>query len=254
MIERAPRMTSVALGAVFALALPFSAVADQHEQAGQQAAQQANQQAGQQAGQQAQQQQDQAQQQREGMDTVQWAKMREQTTTAEELMGADVSNGFNQVGNVRDLVLSEDGSTVEYVLYEIPYPYKLYAAQNGFVAFENLEVENTTGFGLKLRFDDAEAAKAPEQLTINRQEADNRMVSNILGASVSFEGQESRPVEDILIDRKTGKIKAYVVNQDPDAWFNNEPRLVSADSVQIDTEGKVSASTEFAALEPIRYE
>ncbi len=194
------------------------------------------------------------QQQTDRLDTQRWREIRDRTVGAKDLLAADVTSGFNPVGNVRDLVLNEDASQVEYVLYEVPYPYQLYGADNGYVAFENVAVDPGVSFDLNLRFDDPADAEDPTTLELTREEADRRLVSRILGDTVSFAGEETRPLEDILIDRQTGRITHYVVNNNPDAWFNDEPRAIPAAEVAISDEGEVTASTEFAALEPVEIQ
>lgn len=186
------------------------------------------------------------------MDAERWQALREQTVSAEELMGADVATLGSPVGNVRDLVLNESGTAVQYVLYEVPYPYAYGGNDDGFASFDNLAVDDFGGYGIKLRFDDDAAAKAPDELDLNRQQADHRLVSNLLDQTVVFSGQQTRPVEDILIDRHTGEIRGYVVNQNQDAWFNDEPRVIAPDQVTVNDEGEVSTRAEFAALESLR--
>lgn len=188
-----------------------------------------------------------------GMREDRLQELREKTVSAEELLNANVNNLGNPVGNVSDLVLNEEGTAVQYVLYEIPYPYVYLGAQNGFVAFENLEVSPAdAGFGNHVSFSGEVSDEAPEELEITRTEADHRLVSNILDSTISFsDGEVARDVEDILIDRQTGEITGYVVNTDPDAWFNDDPRVVAADQVQIGDQGEVSTQAEFAALETI---
>ena len=177
--------------------------------------------------------------------------LREKTVSARELMGADVNNLGNPVGDVRDLVLNEDGTAVEYILYEVPYPYSFYGSEDGFVAFENAVVESDAAIGTTVRFGDPASPQAPDRLTLSKAEADHRLLSRILGDTVSFEGDQSRAVEDVLIDRETGQITHYVVNMNPDSWFNDQPHALAADQVTIEDDGNVTTSAEFAALEPI---
>lgn len=181
-----------------------------------------------------------------------WQAQREKTVSAREIMDADVYRVATPLGNVRDLVLSEDGSRVEYVLYEIPYPYALHGAQHGYAAFENLAVEQGAGFERQLRLDDDAEPQDPETLQIDRQEADNRLLSRILGDTVRFSGDETRPLEDVLIDRQSGRITGYVVSENPDAWFNEAPRVIPPQQVTIGEQGEVTAATEFAALERVQ--
>ncbi len=234
----------VALTATMALAGAAPAFAQEGVQQTNQQQQTQQQAASQQAG----------QQQTDRLDTQRWREIRDRTVSAKDLLAADVTSGFNPVGNVRDLVLNEDSSQVEYVLYEVPYPYQLYGADNGYVAFENVAVDPGASFDLNLRFDDPADSEDPTTLELTREEADHRLVSRILGDTVSFAGEETRPLEDILIDRQSGRITHYVVNNNPDAWFNDEPRAIPAAEVAISDEGEVTASTEFAALEPVELQ
>ncbi|MFW6093944.1 MAG: hypothetical protein ACODAC_08230 [Pseudomonadota bacterium] len=176
---------------------------------------------------------------------------RESMVSANDLLAADVTNGLNPVGNVRDLVLNQEGTRVEHVLYEVPYPYSLYGTENGFVSFDNVAVQPTVGFGMNVSFDDESDRQDPETLRLGEDEAERRLVSEILGGDVTFAGDESRQIEDVLFDRETGEIVGYVVNENPDSFFNDEPRLVSAGEVEITDDGEVDAETEFAALEPV---
>ena len=184
-------------------------------------------------------------------DQQRWQQLRERTVSAKELMHADVHNVANQVGNVRDLILTGDGSAVEFVLYEIPYPYALYGNDDGFVTFENIDVERGAGFDTKLVFADDAAPDAKERLALTRSEADHRMLSNILGETIVFAGDQTRDIEDVLIDRESGRLQGFVVNEDPDALFNVEPRMIPVDEVDIGAGGNVTTSAEFAALEAI---
>lgn len=210
---------TLAAAAVFALLTPLTAVADMHG---------------------------------EHSKTKQDQADLENAVSAQTLLGADVRNVANPIGNVRDLILNEDRTAIEYVLYEVPYPYSLLDAQNGFVAFDNIAIEAGATLASDLRIDD-EAARGPEELNLNRREADHRLVSRILEDHVVFaDGQQVREVEDILVDRESGKILGYVVNRNPDAWFNEEPLMVPPHEITIRSDGNVTTGAEFAALESLK--
>lgn len=180
-------------------------------------------------------------------------KLRERAVSAEQVLSGDVQHLTNPVGNVRDLILNEAGTAVEYVLYEVPFPYYLEGARNGFVRFDNVAVELDATTELVLRFDEESAAHTPDELTITRAEADHRMVSRILEDAVTFsDAARTHEVEDMLIDRETGEILGYVVNRNPDSWFNDQPAMIPPQQVSIGPGGNVTTGAEIAALESLK--
>ncbi|MBN1239106.1 MAG: hypothetical protein JXB36_11425 [Gammaproteobacteria bacterium] len=181
-----------------------------------------------------------------------WSEMRGEVVGAEELLGADVSNGLNPVGTVTDLVLSADGSRVEYVLYETPYPWSFYGAEDGFATFDNVTIEHGASLDVDLVLNDAEAAQAPEELELTSDQARQRLVSRLIGEPMHFSGETEREIETLLIDRDTGAVTHYVVETDPDTLFRTARRTVPADSVTVDEEGVISASMQLAELEDVQ--
>lgn len=179
---------------------------------------------------------------------VDWQKMSEQVVSADEILSGDVTNGFNPVGNVRNLILTQDGSKVEYILYEVPYLYSFYGSDDGFVRFANVALERGIGWEMQVRFDD-EASGGKEELKITASEADNRLVSRIMDERIEFAGEGSREVEDLLLDRKTGEIKFFVVQMNPDSLFNDEPRVVPADQVILASDGSMTADLALDRIE-----
>lgn len=168
-----------------------------------------------------------------------WAQRQAQneTVSAERMMSGDVTNGFNMLGNVSDLVLNERGTGVEYILYEVPYPYEVYTADDGFVRWDNIEVERGVGSGLDLRLDDDASAYAKEQLRLTRAEAKDRMVSRILGSDLTFSDGQKREIDDIHFDPETGMVTNFVVEMDSDSLFDEDTRLVPASMVMLDPQG-----------------
>lgn len=165
-----------------------------------------------------------------------WAQRQAQneTVSAERMMSGDVTNGFNMLGNVSDLVLNERGTGVEYILYEVPYPYEVYTADDGFVRWDNIEVERGVGTGLDLQLDDEASAYAKEQLRLTRAEAKDRMVSRILGSDLTFSDGQKREIDDIHFDPETGMVTNFVVEMDTDSLFDEDTRLVPASMVMLD--------------------
>lgn len=167
-----------------------------------------------------------------------WRTMKEKVIRADEVLSGDVTNGFNKMGNVRDLVLTPDRKRVEYILYEVPFPYGYYGAQDGYVAFDNVAFENTVTADLNIRIDDEQSMADPETLKLTREEANNRLLSRIQDESLVFGADDNvmREVEDLLINRQTGEITHYVIAMDEESLFNVEPRAIPVENIRFDTD------------------
>ena len=180
-----------------------------------------------------------------------WAKLRGELIEANELLSADVNNTFNPVGQVTDLVLSPDHRQVQYILYETPFPYSFFGAEDGFARYDAIELEHGAGFDTTLRLEPADSARPPEQLTITRDEARDRLVSRVIGSDMQFV-DATREIDDLLIDRDTGAIVHYVVDTDPDALFGGETRTVPAARVTIADNGRISAALPLRELDSMQ--
>lgn len=172
-----------------------------------------------------------------------------ETVSAERMMSGDVTNGFNQLGDVRDLVLDKSGERIAYILYDVPYPASFYGSDDGFVRWDNVAIERGAYSGLDLRIDDDAADYRKEQLTITKSEADNRLVDNIVGGDMMFAGGDMREIEDILFDPDTGMITHYVVEFDENSLFDEDTRLVPAAMVSLDENRGY-----WMASQPVNYE
>lgn len=167
-----------------------------------------------------------------------WQNMRRRVVSADEILRAEVGNGYNTVGKVRDLVLHPDGDRVQYVLYEVPFMYAAYGESDGFVSFSAATIEQGGAAGLRVVFKDPQARQVPDALQLDAKEAGHRLVSRLLGKSLQMAGDRGeRRLEDILIDRKSGKITHYVVEAKEDAVFSSDPRALPADLVKVDAQG-----------------
>lgn len=182
-----------------------------------------------------------------------WHKMQEEVISAEAILGGDVSNGLNPVGSVDKLILSEDGSRVEYILYDVPYPYSFYGAQDGFTTFEGVEFMHW-GNDVTVRFDDDEEPRAPEELELTETEAESRLVENVIHETVMFENEELREVEDLLIDRDNGEIVYFVVDMEAESLFDSDRRAIPADMISIQDDGSLVASTSIQGVDDISQE
>ncbi|MBI1404082.1 MAG: hypothetical protein GC147_12840 [Porphyrobacter sp.] len=165
---------------------------------------------------------------------AQWQQTNNETVSAQRILGGDVTNGFNMLGNITDLILDPQGQRIEYVLYEVPYPYKIYGSDDGFVRWDNVAFERGYDSDVDLRIDDDAQAEAKQQLTLTRSQARGRMASRIVGGDLMFADGSSREIDDILFDPKTGMITDFVVELDADSLFDSDTRRVPAAMVRFD--------------------
>lgn len=171
-----------------------------------------------------------------------WEEATNNTASAERMMSGDVTNGFNMLGNVKDLILNTAGTQIQYVLYEVPSPWSFYGGEDGFVAWDNIAVERGVGAGLDLRLDDGESPYAKEQLELTRNQANNRMVSRIVGEDLMFADGAMREIDDILFNPKTGMVTHYLVEMDADSLFREDIRRIPASYVSWDSQGMMRVS------------
>lgn len=181
-----------------------------------------------------------------------WAKMRGELVEANELLSADVTNGRNPVGQVTDLVLTPDHKQVQYILYETPYPYSFFGAEDGFARYDGVEFYNDAELDTTLRFEAEDSAGAPEELKLTRDQARERLVSRVIGRPMEFADDTLREINDILIDRDTGAIVHYVVETDEDSIFRAERRTVPAARVTIADDGRVTAALRLRELDDMQ--
>lgn len=184
-------------------------------------------------------------------DRKEWQQMQDKVILASRVMDADVTDGLNEVGDVRDLVLSEDLNEVEHILYAVSYPYGFYGSEDGFVNYDAVAFDRGVGFDMQARIDEEGSTQTPDQLKLTRREADHRLLSNIIGEEVVFSREKDRAkkVEDVLLNRKTGEVEGYVVQMDDDSLFNSQPRAIPADDVGIDRKGALTTNVSFASVE-----
>ncbi len=184
-------------------------------------------------------------------DQSDYEKMQNELVSAEDLLSADVTNTLNPVGSVNKLVLSPDRSKLQYVLYDVPYPYSFYTeAGQGFTTFDGMQLAPGPGHGVNVQLR-SEERKGPEQLTLSASEANHRVVSQLLGEFVQFNDGEARELIDILFARDTGEVAYFVVEMEAQSLFELDRRTIPADIVTIGDDGGISAATGIAGVDEI---
>lgn len=174
-----------------------------------------------------------------------WATQREQQrqanmaerVSAEEMLDGDISNGFNPIASVDDLILSTDGRQVQYVLFNQRGSYFPFETGNGFVEWANIDVRAGLGSGPELVVNDEASGKAPQEIALTRSQANRRMVSNMLDSSLTFTDGRTLPVSDILFHPETGMLSDYVVQMNAESLFDDDQRRVPANMVTVDANG-----------------
>lgn len=160
-----------------------------------------------------------------------------ETVSAKRMMSGDVTNGFNQLGDVRNLILDPTGQRIEYILYDVPHTFSHYGGDDGFVRWDNVAIERGGVDGLDLRIDDDAEDYRKDRLELTRAEAAGRLVDKIIGGDMMFADREKREIGDILFDPETGRITHYLVEFDEDSLFDEDTRLVPASMVSMDDSG-----------------
>jgi hypothetical protein len=180
-----------------------------------------------------------------------WKKMRGEVVSAEDLLDAEVSNGFNPVGDVTDLVLTEDGRQVQYVLFEGSYPYTLLGGVDGFSSYDRVEI-NQSFYDFTVLLPREAPPGASEELQLTRSEARQRLVTRLIDEPMQLANNDVRQIEDILIDLDTGAVAHYVIETNAETLFNMDRRTVPADRVRIEEDGDVVASVGVSELDPLQ--
>jgi hypothetical protein len=177
---------------------------------------------------------------------AQWKQMRTEAVSAASILSGDVTSALNAVGTVEELILSDNSRDIQYVLYDVPYPYGYSGSDDGFVAFENVALEHGSFDDLDVRFDDAADVQASDRLRLTAAEADHRAVSRLMGEPVVFDNDQKRTLSDILVHPQSGKVTHFVIEMNPEAIFTEEPRAIPANRVRIEKNGRMSASLTLA--------
>ncbi|MEQ5788167.1 hypothetical protein J3454_09700 [Erythrobacter sp. NFXS35] len=171
-----------------------------------------------------------------------------ENASAERMLSGDVTHAFRQMGEVTDLILDPYGRRVEYILYETPTIARIYGDDDGFVRWDNIEIERGVGAGLDLRIDDPASAEGKDRLQLTRAEANDRMVSRIIGGNMMFADGQMREIDDILFDPDTGMVKHFVIEFDTDSVYTEDTRLIPAAMVSLDEQRGY-----WMASQPVNY-
>lgn len=178
-----------------------------------------------------------------------WAKMREKAIPATELLASDVRNFANPVGQTDKLILNKEGTAIQYVTFDVPYPYSFYTGEDGFVSYDSVDVEDGAYGGVELMISDANVSLPRDQLKLTRGEARGRLVDRLIGSDLRFSDGETREVEDMLIDPESGRVTHYVVQMNTESLFDEQSRTIRVTNVKIGNDGTLTANMPLADVE-----
>jgi len=179
-----------------------------------------------------------------------WAEMREEAIRATELMDGNYSNGLNPVAEIGNLVLNEDATAVEYIVYRSnTMPYELYVG-DGYTTFDAVELQTGDfNYGVDVRAEnDADDVRGPDTLRISAEEAERRLVSTIIESPIRLGGGTIHEIEDMLIDPETGAVTHFVIGTDEGVLFSGERRAIRATQVEFEN-GEYSTDLKIAQIE-----
>jgi sporulation protein YlmC with PRC-barrel domain len=178
---------------------------------------------------------------------MQQEAMRDEVIEVSELMRADVSSGVNPLGRVEHIVLDSNSRSVQYVLFDHGWlPYYKYV-NNSYFNYEDFELVRSFG-NLTLRVTPGTEPRGPEELRITADEAEYRLVSRVTDSRLETKGERFFEIEDMLVDRDTGRITHFVIGSVEDSFFSPERRAVAADKVMF-RNGEFRTTLSYAQIE-----
>ena len=131
------------------------------------------------------------------------------------------------------------------MLFQPSYPYSLVGGKNEFVPYNQVAiVDQAIGYP-QVIVDIHSETQAPNTLKLTRTQAQDRLMSRLVGSNMDFPNGAARRIDDVLIDKKTGDVSAWVVDMGGDTPFNMQRRALPPSSVSISA-GKISTSTQIA--------
>ncbi|MDX1538045.1 PRC-barrel domain-containing protein [Arsukibacterium sp.] len=161
---------------------------------------------------------------------------------ASNIIYSDITNGLNTFGRIENVLLNRNSDAVEYLFFETSNTFRPVSNTKGFVEISNVKFNADAGGKLQVLVKDTNAQRKPQELEVTHKEAEYRLVSKILDEYIMFSDQQMRQIDDILIDRKTGKIKYFTVDMATDGFFSDDIRAIPADEVHIKWSGQVKSS------------
>lgn len=168
---------------------------------------------------------------------------------ASDIIGRGVSNGLNQIGLVQNALLDEDGKAVEYLFFDASETFRPAQSDMSFVEIDNVDFSPGAAGAWQVVVTDTDAQHRPEELQVDRSEADYRLLSNVLEESINFSDDEALKIDDILINPETGALEYFTVELNADSFFDTDMRFIPASDVEIGAAGKVSSAVSLAELE-----
>ena len=174
----------------------------------------------------------------------------EELMEASSVLDSGITNGLNEFGQIRNILLDESGKFVEYIFFETSETFSQTTDGEGFVEIENVEFAPDIAVGeWEVIVEDTDAQRQPEELEVDRSEADHRLLSNLLDESIQFSDQQARAIDDILINPETGEIEYFTVEMDNESFFNQQMRAIPASEVEIGMAGEVTASVPLSEVD-----
>jgi hypothetical protein len=176
-----------------------------------------------------------------------WRTMQDEHVELSELMNGDLSNGLRALGQVEHVVLSDNASKVQYIVYEPDsLPWDAYAS-GGYFEYQDVDLMRRLG-DVTLRIDANLDPKGPEELRITADEAEYRLASRVTDSRLETKGERFYEIEDLLINRDTGNVAYFVIGAEENALFSDERRAVPANRVTF-RNGEFRTSMPWSAIE-----
>lgn len=165
---------------------------------------------------------------------------------ASNIIYSDITNGLNTFGRIENVLLNKNSDAVEYLFFETSNTFRPVSNTKGFVEINNVKFNADAGGKLQVLVQDTDAQRKPTELKVTKKEAEYRLVSKLLDEYMVFSDQQMRQIDDIIIDRKTGKVKYFTVDMATDGFFSDDVRAIPASEVHIKWSGQVISSASLA--------
>lgn len=150
--------------------------------------------------------------------------------SATDILDGDVTNGLNTVAKVDGLVLDEQSETLAYVVLDAEPPVWEFLAGDGYVPADAVGyARGVDRANLEIRAEPSAAeGGAPDRIAITEEEAQRRLIDQILRERLAFADQQDRAIDDLLLDPETGEVTHFVVRIDDGRFMARRLALPAA--------------------------
>ncbi|MEE4211113.1 MAG: hypothetical protein V2I43_17830 [Parvularcula sp.] len=105
------------------------------------------------------------------------AQVSDRAISGSELLNASLTDGFDPVGSIDDVILNEEGK-IAFIKYETSRVRDL--TEEGYLAAGDMDLRPTNGFNVDVSLNNIDTDKPQKTMRLSETEQQSRMLSNIL--------------------------------------------------------------------------